>query len=1303
MGLGKAVVVLSLILLAGAAVAYSGGSSSSGTPTSACNNLDSDGNPIDDDGDGAANANDPGCTKPYYADDSERDFYDNDISWHTSNLDDKYDGTDSILKEQLRLAHGPSILHSNFLLKGNQKVWDNKGDPGEICEQVVIEPGEENTEQWAGGEETREVCLEPSGDVGKDYKIVDGESGNGKRVRDAPYKKQCGDGKSQSGENRKNCPEDMGMPSPRETDGSITSNFLKFQPSSNFAQTDHDYSEWFAADPTREMDAREKDGVLNVDWSGFTGDGTFTYDADLTGQKVEFSHSSDEITIHYLTSSYKSKTFTDWDKTGSSSKDTYEHVGSLPTSCDGTDCSGSDRVTSRSGNYVTDCRLEDDTATHSWQAEKYTPNSQSLPDFKPVVEHEDRVCDGSKLYYKNGGKSKVYTCDSSSNQCNTSGRTKVYNKKSNAVSYNAKSDFRKETITIKWEDLDVTSTEVFHIDSGKDIFAGNSHGSFDKGGDATRRADNVRVLFGDDNMDPVFESRPSDGPLPKRKFGDVLGNNPFSIDVDSGKDNYGNDPAASLSRYSIRVRNGKYQAMLDNTEVWDADGPNGRSDGYVALEAVGSSNDDVNIVGSSPELAKHEVGLNFGWGELESKMNSQGVNCPRNENGLRENFCIAYVDFYSKDNARGWGFHTALNNPYSLGSSYGSCKRFKSMHDTWRVNCDYDGSNSGPSGGVSGNDPGEDWIYFEGPEANPDVVKDDATIHQANTQEKEACVFPTKDGAKVVSEGSVRDVTVPSNSDTAYERGGRSPDAEVCLDLEGKGIGNEGDYLGGDNANNDKSDKDFGGEWYDLDSVKVQKFLRSNTNLENKNTNDPKWIGYYWETNPDPDSSENPQGGNEGTALEDECGSSRTSWPTLNYAPESLKGCGDEGDGIQKNGVFWSNFQEGDRDDDYHPQGENSGSNHRLNGYINKVEEVSNQLEPSMDTDFLDSSDYTRWSSSRPESGVDEWAITPSMSWSIGNDGNPYPPYSTYYDNPSERRTQPSQESVLKKKKVYGNSYAAVAGDGIAGVEPDIRKGDGVWIDPDRISVKMLESDDFIWPESVDKASGSDKLAQVLSFDMDITGRDAGLGYLREEQAGYTTISTVSSRNDVVFGDIAFQSSSEMEKPVCGDDSEEYLIEELGESDKSAKYNGRYACVDQPNKCIDMSASDPFFSVEEPKNTDEVGENTGRAKDDREICARPGIVNNEEIWVDQDFSQNACRGNNFFKREAIRWFDAGYVKDNPEAIKGGVDDDWNTYMSNNYGSPANDPHASSGVPNHDKVATRGFCAGDDESEYFITQ
>ena len=208
------------------------------------------------------------------------------------------------------------------------------------------------------------------------------------------------------------------------------------------------------------------------------------------------------------------------------------------------------------------------------------------------------------------------------------------------------------------------------------------------------------------------------------------------------------------------------------------------------------------------------------------------------------------------------------------------------------------------------------------------------------------------------------------------------------------------------------------------------------------------------------------------------------------------------------------------RDEDYNPKGKNTPPTDGLltEGYINKIEEDSNQLEPNMDT--VGGSNYKNeiwYNTEAGEDSADQYAITKYRNWSISNRGEPFPPAtsaqtqsSTFYRDTTLRRTSIDDSSVSKAEKVFGNSIPVVARETITRNGDTVAyPGQGVWIDPDDMDRTRNGG-------SYDLQTASWK--SLMDFNMDITGPDSGIAY---HNGPGTPLQTTEP--NVYIGDIYFK------------------------------------------------------------------------------------------------------------------------------------------------------------------------------------
>lgn len=443
------------------------------------------------------------------------------------------------------------------------------------------------------------------------------------------------------------------------------------------------------------------------------------------------------------------------------------------------------------------------------------------------------------------------------------------------------------------------------------------------------------------------------------------------------------------------------------------------------------------------------------------------------------------------------------------------------------------------------------------------------------------------------------------------------------------------------------------------------------------------------------------------------------------------------------------------RDEDYNETGDDyNDGGYKFDGYMNKLEEDSDQIADDDYTytnpDIWDNSDGSK-------DAADQWGISETLQWAISNRGVPYPPgpggdngnydftiyhtesgqsdatTGTYYhtDYSSNIRTSIDDNTVSKTSKAFANSFAAVAEAGYGTDEKGdtVQEDDGIWINPD--DIRAMDSEI--------KGSWQEKVV----FNIDLTGPDAGLGF-HSLVADRGEIIQFNSGGKAVIADIYFEgekddndndadgatdegwnadsvgeSVEELTPPMCGDDQAEYLLEERGESVNPGEKDGRYACASRRDVCVHLGETPRIVPIGDYKEAGEPDENEGRLKNDEEVCEqRP--QDPMAAWWDQDWGdinsdgvQDTCRTNSLYGDVGVRWFDSDYVRDHPFAVRGGIDDDWNTLLKHKSFQPnvskpeqtswsSDESPVPTGSPNK-SIGTIGFCTGDDEGEYLVTQ
>ncbi|MFB6158554.1 MAG: hypothetical protein ABEJ95_02725 [Candidatus Nanohalobium sp.] len=471
--------------------------------------------------------------------------------------------------------------------------------------------------------------------------------------------------------------------------------------------------------------------------------------------------------------------------------------------------------------------------------------------------------------------------------------------------------------------------------------------------------------------------------------------------------------------------------------------------------------------------------------------------------------------------------------------------------------------------------------------------------------------------------------------------------------------------LGNDEAGSDPGDPEVcldydqsrsGGEWYDMDADHMTK---DNLNSDQFNALERAQINALWGSNPGTDRGRAPTG----YATEDDCDSGK---------------CDDNGQGTSSSAWFNAGeFTEGAEQDNN-------------DGVHNKMQDDSDQFESGATTEDNWDSIYsgTPWTDNEKDTapGPDNWGLSSHLSDGISNTGESYAAGSCYTRTGVSSRTSTTDDTLLKTQKVFGNSYIQNQG------------GDGVWRDPDDLS----------W--------------NLLSFSCDLTGSDRGIGI--NASTGTTTRNNDKEvRAPINFADGSVDEGFDQEQPVCGDDNKEYLIEGVGEAPNSEINNGNWGCAVDNDYCYTDQGQN-FYKDGTYMDTDDKTEDEGRLKSDGELCIyKDSLVHGR--WADQDYGdvdgdgvQDTCRENNLYGEQGVDWITSSYVQNNPNAVTGGIDDDWNGYLQQQHNNGemstvyTSKPDSStwgsteSPVPtgtNNNSIDTLGFCGGDDSSEYLVYQ
>ena len=618
----------------------------------------------------------------------------------------------------------------------------------------------------------------------------------------------------------------------------------------------------------------------------------------------------------------------------------------------------------------------------------------------------------------------------------------------------------------------------------------------------------------------------------------------------------GEDPSSSTVSGSGKVWAGYDFASTVNA---DGPRGNGNGFIVINERAGSNSNDIDRVVGRESPDGSDSVGQNVHYGVRESGSGGEATDILGYDMidmidlscSGRSEVCVKYVDFWTN----GPGGHGSLgdaewtidpsnsNSPtkveienaisadsqeFTLDEGYSVCKAANRIAQKnpesmatgidWEgssyedsdeigevlVNCDYlreDGGTREVSAlpEACGDDENEHLMVMEGPSVDSEATSNWLGNELACVSWGEGEVDPhgrELDGNACVlhgeayAEGTVMNVASPQNIDEEYEERRQSPDWQVCLDLDDS----TGDWTF-NYRNNDDSNDDFGGQWYDLDDdieyngetvneyISSQSFTAESTSSNEAGSSangDETWIDYYYTNNPNPqDDDYNPMGGKTGVSLIADCG------PRLN-------GCADDTDNIRGDlatpsyhdgsdgaGTYFG-FSDGDTfvedsmDDDFHPQGESDPLGYPepvFEGQLNLIKSISEQLDedhPDYDIIISDHNEEWWYNTHIDVDRTVQYSYTLDNNYVIDSTGVPYPAGGigaseayTDHDNTGAHphieyqgstRSSTVERSINKHTRAHANSLAVRADQSFEDKEGNtIRVGEAYWIDPDDI------------------------------------------------------------------------------------------------------------------------------------------------------------------------------------------------------------------------------------------------------------
>ncbi|WEL23515.1 hypothetical protein [Candidatus Nanohalovita haloferacivicina] len=928
-----------------------------------------DGEGADSDNDGTPNwqeagasGPDPGCSPPYEYDNSEANIYDLDASWVFGQY------LSSPTEDDSSIFYGAEVIQNGSSVTVSP---DQVLDTDQINETYV-----EGSNDWAAGVLRGEtISISESRHEGNmpgstTTAVEDGSA----ELIDAPHDdtttgdgSQCGDAVRGGDENNLDCPEDYGLPDDAGTTKSQSSETLSDRFNSNIGQWDannangvsigdsnnnanngeylnsknsnddtDDTIEYKFSNSGSGLIAPEAQGQKTDDISGsdpYTADlqsGTQADAGEVDDQVVQDQEWEDvpdyylkdddgdsvpdelwmvypeKVGESYIGSSESDASVTDYDLTGDKNVETWGEDGGSVDQCSGANCSGTgtEKCTSIDQDTDTKYTLKSETTTtvstndneqyyaDSSGSHQHSKESTNLNQLSVEVTHHpgyetEQVDDDSCL-----SETEEESCDSSIG-CSDSPSVDTVGPISNQDIATGQTS---NTITYRYEDLELHTEKVFDLNPAENpsyapmfptdaLFEGDTF----KYGDEAYTRSNI-------------------------KYNAFNGDSYYAYAVDTDNNMLGNDEAISSSSYHMRVDGDAFESVRDYFQSWDVDGPQGQSDGYMAiLQRRGYlGNGQVEIQGVSNRFMNTETNSG-GAMDIVQPADALG-HVSINTNGCGDPFthCVGALDIRPR-NINNWdnptdpsyqagsqAYPTAVtfeSNIQDTNQSLGVCKMFQELDPDAAIGSNYGSDSDSPTQSsdkrCAGDTTEEFWIAMEGPEVNEGPIK---SHHLEGTADRVTdCLWYGED----VPEGTVRTVGTEAYSD--YEEGGYSPDKEVCLAIDSSGesftqdgivyeetlpADDPGDDVTYDNYDydDDGTVEEVGGEWYDLDNERVNEYLRSSGNghdlIDSSQRGDPdnaSQIAFYWRQNENPyhpDYNPKGQGSGEniGVTLEDNCG-----------------------------------------------------------------------------------------------------------------------------------------------------------------------------------------------------------------------------------------------------------------------------------------------------------------------------------------------------------------------------------------------------------------------------------------------
>jgi hypothetical protein len=700
-------------------------------PASAAASACNDG--VDNDGDGAADAEDSGCSPPYRLDDSEEKVWDTDAT-------SKFDGSsiNSAPKDSV------SLMVPGELKDGEGGSLRDSGSP--LQEGFVLGPGDGATDKYGqGGFSSTSLSIPDSWETRNTGFL--GLFGS-KEYVDPPRNGDCGDG-NENGESPLECPTDVGMADDIGTGG---------EPS------DQSVSE---IEGKYEVGTSGANNAIHID----EPEGTKSCDMDSGGcpsidsnPLVRYEGGPN----HYISGSNRLRkiskpdrntdtlgTTTDYDldyetysvieSTGSATSETCDASGNY--SCNLVSSTSPTTSVRRTDHDLYE--LEDDTDVYTRTTSDFFLTSdgrgyslnEDTDQLRITVDHDDVDDTFNDFTEENPDRSTTIT---------------KYSCQLNGIDGPGSSCTITDDFTTDTYSFTTSSPQPTDYTSDQETFRYKQVPS------SGWLKDTVVDVNDGSSKSVVAEDY---GTVYHEKEG---GTGYFSVDTGRDDIEFGNNRAFGWSTFDLTMNGNEFATERTDHNSYEADGDDGEGDTLVAVHT------GEGIVGSSSNFGSY----------LSSSDIQVGCPDPYTKCVAAVDVSLNSFDTWSSYNDPGSGAEYSVVAKAGLGEGLSACKMYQNLNSGGEeVQCTYEHGTSPLPYGPYTDEPSEFKGVFAGPEADNSRNTENPVFaeHQITRNQ---CVF----NGTTYDEGSLKDIGAEvtlASGDRKLEAGGHNLDQEVCLNING--------------------------------------------------------------------------------------------------------------------------------------------------------------------------------------------------------------------------------------------------------------------------------------------------------------------------------------------------------------------------------------------------------------------------------------------------------------------------------------------------------------------------------------